>query len=232
MDQLGPAGETIIDYSVYDAAKAGFGKVVFVIREEFEKEFKEKISNKYKSIIQVDHVYQAIDTPIEGLDHSVEREKPWGTGHAVLVAAESIKEPFAAINADDFYGPEAYITMADFLTNRVSEDHYTMVGYILENTLSKFGTVSRGVCKTDTNDLLEDVVERTKIGTEDDKVFYWDSGEPQELDPESKVSMNFWGFHPNVFSHIHRYFLEFAAENKSNPKSEFYIPLFVNIMLK
>lgn len=232
MDELGPSGETIIDYSVYDAVKAGFGKVVFVIREDFEKEFREKVSNKYRSEIEVVHVYQAIDTPIEGIDYKTEREKPWGTGHAVLVTELVIDEPFAAINADDYYGIDSFQTMARFLENEVSEDHYGMMGYLLENTLSQHGTVSRGVCQSDDRGYLVDVVERTKIGREEGKVYYWDTGEPEPLDPRSPVSMNFWGFHPDVFRHIRRYFAEFAVNNKDNPKAEFYIPLYVNNLLQ
>ena len=232
LDGLGPSDETIIDYSVYDAARAGFGKVVFVIRESFADEFKSNISDKYKGLIEVEHVFQELDTPIEGVDYATEREKPWGTGHAVLVAKNLINEPFAVINADDYYGADGFKTICDFLSTRISPEHYAMVGYILEKTLSDHGSVSRGVCTEDENGFLTDVVERTNISRENGSISFQENGEKVALDPESIVSMNFWGFHPNVFDFITDSFRDFAAANRDNPRSEFYIPYFVNKMLE
>lgn len=232
IDGLGPSGETIIDYSVYDAVKAGFGKVVFVIRKSFSDDFKKIVSDKYQSVIEVDHVFQELDSAMDGLP-KIDREKPWGTGHAVLVAKEAVKEPFAVINADDYYGNKGYEVMADFLMNSITESHYSMLGYHLSNTLSDNGSVSRGVCKSDKNNFLIDVVERTKIEREaDGNIYYHDNGDKHSLTDNTIVSMNFWGFHPNIFEKTSEYFREFALENKSNPKAEFYIPLVVNKMLK
>lgn len=233
LDSLGPNSETIIDYSVHDAFKAGFGKVVFVIRESFAQEFKEKVSNKYTPFIKVDHVFQELDSETEGLP-KINREKPWGTGHAVLVAKNIIKEPFAVINADDYYGTKGYQTMAKFLINDVSETNYSMMGYYLRNTLSDNGSVSRGVCTSDKNGYLIDVVERTRILREEDKKIYYYASDKEKhhLPDNTIVSMNFWGFHPNIFQKTSEYFRAFALENQLNPKSEFYIPLVVNKLLE
>ena len=232
LDELGPGGETIIDYSVYDAARAGFGKVVFIIRQQFESEFREKVSDKYGDVIQVEHVYQEIDTMPAGFQGTIHREKPWGTGHAMLMAKDVTNEPFAVINADDYYGAAGFRKMADFLMNEVSPSHYCMVGYVLANTLSDHGSVSRGVCQTNDEHLLEDVVERTRIAKEEGKIRYYENDTPYDLDPRSIVSMNFWGFHPNIFEFTENYFLEFAKENANKPRAEFYIPLLVNRMLQ
>ena len=233
LDPLGPSGETIIDYSVYDAAQAGFGKIVFVIRESFVDEFKNKVTHKYKNIIDVDFAFQEVNTPIEGVSFETKREKPWGTGHAVLVARDKIEGPFAVINADDYYGRAGFEAMAGFLTNQIATDHYAMVGYQLANTLSDHGSVSRGVCQADAQNFLVDVVERTKITREDDgNVYYFEEDNKTTLDENAIVSMNFWGFHPNVFDYIKNQFVEFATEHANNPRAEFFIPLYVNKMLK
>jgi UTP-glucose-1-phosphate uridylyltransferase len=230
LDELGPSGEGIIEFSVYDAIRAGFGKVVFVIRDSFEAAFREKFNKKFEDKIQIEYAFQAVNTPIEGVEHLPEREKPWGTAHAVLVAADKINEPFAVINADDYYGVSAFQTIADFLTNQATPNQYAMVGYVLKNTLSDHGTVNRGVCEADENNHLVDVVERLKIGRADDQKVYYagDDGASVEVSEDAIVSMNFWGFHQNIFGVIREQFIEFVKENKANPSAEFYIPLVVN----
>jgi len=230
VDALGPAGEAIIEFSVYDAIRAGFGKVVFVIRDTIEAAFKEKFAGKFDDKIQVEYVFQDVNTEIEGVTDLPERVKPWGTAHAVLVAEHVINEPFAVINADDYYGVEAFQTVAKFLTEDASADNWSMIGYILKNTLSDYGTVNRGICETDADDHLTNVVERHKIGRKDDgKVcFVDDDGSTQEVNESSIASMNFWGFHHDIFPILKAQFIEFAAANKENPKAEFYIPLVVN----
>lgn len=230
LDPLGPGGETIIDYSVYDAVEAGFGKVVFVIRKNFEKEFREKVSDKFRNNIKVVHVHQELNTFVK---EPVERQKPWGTGHAVLVTREVIAEPFAVINADDYYGKSAFKTMHDFLATKASPDHFSMIAFYLKNTLSEFGTVSRGICSVNSDGLLTDVVERTSIKRHDNgNVYFSENDKLSEVNENSLVSMNFWGFHPDVFNFIGKQFDQFVSDNKENPKAEYYIPLFVNSMLR
>ena len=225
IDPLGPNGETIIEYSIYDAIQAGFGKVVFVIRESFADDFKERFTGKFDDKIEIAYAFQDVNTPVEGIDNLPHREKPWGTMHAVLVAHEVVNEPFAVINADDFYGADGFHQIADFLKNKCSEDTYTMVGYVLKNTLSEHGQVSRGVCVADANNNLANVDERTKIHWEGEKVIYHEGESSHEVDPSSVVSMNFWGFHPNIFEVSRQMFIDFVQENKDNPKAEFFIPL-------
>jgi len=233
MDGVGPANETIIDYSVFDAIRAGFGKVVFVIRESFADDFKNHVTKKFHGKIELDFVFQEMDAPIEGLDEVPHRLKPWGTAHATLVAASTIKEPFAVINADDYYGTGAFDVIAKFLMEDVAPDHYAMVGFVLKNTLSDHGSVSRGVCKMDENNYLETVTERHKLQRNEDGVVTFDLAEEKVPVPDSSlVSMNFWGFHPNVFEETRKRFLTFVKHNKENPKSEFYIPLVVNDLLE
>lgn len=234
VDGIGPAGEAIIDYSVYDAIRAGFGKVVFVIRRSIEEAFKEKFAGKFDSRIAVEYIFQEIDSPVEGITHWPERQKPWGTGHAILMAAPAIHEPFAVINADDYYGVSAFQALADFLKTDCTPDHYAMVGYLLRNTLSENGAVSRGVCEMDEQHLLTNVVERTKIQRiPDGSILFAD--ENQQMLPISEnavVSMNLWGFHPSIFEHLHRQFLAFFEKNNQNAKSEFYIPFAVNDLIQ
>ncbi len=232
LDGLGPNGETIIDYSVYDAVKAGFNKLVFVIRPHFEEEFKEKVSSKYASLAEVVHVHQEIDVPIEGVDSFPKREKPWGTGHAVLVCEHAIQEPFAVINADDYYGKEAFAQMAEFLDNRVAADNNSLIGYKLANTLSENGTVSRGVCQVDDQMQLVAINERTKIGPEDGRIFYADGDQKIEVPADSYVSMNFWGFHPDVFPLFRKGFVHFLKYSNPTEKSEYFIPLVVDMMIR
>lgn len=231
LDQLGPSGETIIDYSLHDALQAGFKKIVFVIRKNFEQEFKEKISNKIADRAEVYHVFQEFDTKIEGLGKEVPlREKPWGTGHAILVCESVVKEPFAVINADDYYGKDAFKQIYNFLTTEVSPSHYGMVGYSLDKTLSENGYVSRGVCQTE-NGLLKEIKERTKIKRELEGIFYLDGDEKFELPENSVVSMNFWGFDNSIFPHLKDSFRRFLDEKSDDPKAEFFIPIIVDELI-
>lgn len=230
MDAVGPNGETIIDYSVYDAIKAGFSKVVFVIREDFAMEFKEKVSNKFTSSIVVDHVYQSLDTGIEHLPTPAERSKPWGTGHAILTAKNAVQEPFAAINADDFYGRDAFEQAHAFLSGLPSSDLSGMIGYTLEKTLSENGTVNRGICTIDEDYFLKDVVEHEKIKRTGEVITFDESD--QTLPADAIVSMNFWLFHPDMFEALEEKFEVFLEDKLDVPKSEFYIPTFVDEEIK
>ncbi len=224
IDPIGPSNETIIDYSIHDAIEAGFGKIVFVIREGFEKEFKELFNAKLEGKIDVDYVNQEIEIVPVGSSFAPDREKPWGTGHAILMAKECINEPFAVINADDYYGVEAFSTMADFLMNSNSEQEYAMVGYKLANTISENGSVSRGVCSTNEIEHLETVVERTHIEKLSDGIAYKEDDKWIPLAGDTTVSMNFWGFKPQIFEHLEDQFRSFLAEEGQALKSEFFIP--------
>ena len=229
-DSIGPSGESIIEYSIFDAIRAGFGKVVIVIRKSIEKDFKEKFAGKFEDKIEVHYAFQELDTPIEGVERfPSERKKPWGTGHAMLVAQQFIQEPFLVINADDYYGYSAFKQMYDFLQNQCSEHEYGMVGYLIKNTLSENGTVSRGVCEVDHKNNLTSVVERTKIERAEDKSIYFYENDKQVFLPsDTIVSMNFWGFHHNVFEFTRKMFIEFLKDNFDNPTAEFYIPKIAN----
>ena len=232
LDGLGPNGETIMDYSIYDAIRSGFGKVVFVIRKDFENDFREKILSKYENHIPVELVFQSINDVPEGVKVPAERVKPWGTNHAVLMGKGVIKEPFATINADDFYGRESFEVLAKELSSLAegSKNQYCMVGYRVGNTLSESGTVSRGICETNEEGLLTSVVERTQIGwNADHKVYYVDeNGADQVISENTPVSMNMWGVTPEYFEYSEEYFINFAKANEGNLKAEFYIPLLVN----
>ena len=232
LDGLGPNGETIMDYSIYDAIRSGFGKVVFVIRKDFENDFREKILSKYENHIPVELVFQSINDVPEGVKVPAERVKPWGTNHAVLMGKGVIKEPFATLNADDFYGRESFEVLAKELSSLAegSKNQYCMVGYRVGNTLSESGTVSRGICETNEEGLLTSVVERTQIGwNADHKVYYVDeNGADQVISENTPVSMNMWGFTPEYFDYSEEYFINFAKANEGNLKAEFYIPLLVN----
>ena len=233
IDTLGPTRETIIDYSVYDAYKAGFGKVVFVIRKSIEHDFKEAISDKYSGKIEVDYVLQEVDSVPSQFSIN-NRTKPWGTGHAVLMAAEKINEPFAVINGDDFYGSDAFVKMADFLNeNNQKTGKYAMVGYYLKNTLSENGFVSRGVCKVNENSILTDVQEHTKIQESNNLIIFEEAdGSLKTLEPSTLVSMNFWGFTPDLFGHLKTMFTAFLEKNSNSEKVEFYIPFAVNDLVQ
>ncbi|WP_343531438.1 sugar phosphate nucleotidyltransferase [Pedobacter sp.] len=225
IDGFGPNGETIIDYSIYDAIKAGFGKVVFIIKEEFADNFKAIFDEKLKGKIEVDYVYQNFDLKQFGIDEEIYREKPWGTAHAILSGRKTIKEPFCVINADDFYGYDAFKKMADFLTSEINDANYAIIGYKIGKTLSDFGSVSRGVCKADEAGNLTEIVERTKVYKKGDTIVYEEDGKEYPLEFETPVSMNFWGFTPAVFKITEDLFRTFAMENKDKPKAEFFIPL-------
>ncbi len=233
LDGVGPSGETIMDYSIFDAIKAGFGKLVFVIRESFEEEFREKIAKKYEKIIPVEVVFQELDVLPEGFELNPERVKPWGTNHAVMMGKDVIKEPFAVINADDFYGADGFQVLSDYLINlKDSENDYCMVGYRVGNTLSESGTVARGVCETDSEGNLTGVVERTQIMRIDGVVKYKDENDEWvEIADNTPVSMNMWGFTPDYFKHSDDYFVNFLKENADNLKAEFFIPLLVNHLI-
>ncbi len=234
MDQVGPSGETIMDYSVYDALEAGFDKIVFVIRRSFEQQFRESIVSKLESLAEIKLAYQEIDNLPPDCQFTHEREKPWGTGHAIWTARDLIHEPFAMINADDFYGREAFRAMADFLKNRATTNpgHYAMCGYELGKTLSENGTVSRGVCITKGN-LLQSIEEYTRIKKQQNGVIS-DTGEDMEriLEPGTSVSMNFWGFTPDIFTHLDNKLYAFLKEYAFDNKKELYIPFVVDELMQ
>lgn len=225
MDAFGPNGETIMDYSIYDAIESGFGKIVFVIRKDFAEEFKELFEGKLKGKVATEYVMQEMDEHLDGFPVPEGRTKPWGTAHAVLCAKEAINEPFAVINADDFYGRDAFQKAAHFLTSEVTKKKYCIIGYELSKTLSANGTVSRGVCATDANNNLVNIHERTKIFPEGDKIYYIENALRVALPPDTPVSMNFWGFDPNVFAFIQKLFKKFLKDNAHDLKAEFFIPL-------
>ena len=233
LDGLGPNGETIMDYSIYDAIRAGFGKIVFVIRSSFEQDFKSAVVDKYKGLIDTDIVFQELNNVPDGCSYNPEREKPWGTNHAVLMGKDAIKEPFAVINADDFYGQESFAILADFLRSvEGKKNEYCMVGYRVGNTLSESGAVSRGVCMVDDDQLLKTVVERTHIEEKGGKIVFVDeNGSEVVLDANTPVSMNMWGFTPDYFDYSVEAFKKFLAEDGQKLKSEFYIPLAVNDLI-
>lgn len=233
LDGLGPNGETIMDYSIYDAIKAGFGKLVFVIRKDFEQEFRDKVLSKYEGHIPAELCYQALDKLPEGFSVPEGREKPWGTNHAVMMAKDLIHEPFCVINCDDFYNRDSFMVIGKFLSELPDNatNQYAMVGFRVGNTLSENGTVARGVCSKDNNELLTSVVERTEIVRVDGKVCYKDEqGQWVAIDDNTPVSMNMWGFTPDYFIHSDDYFKRFLSEpkNQTNLKAEFFIPLMVN----
>jgi len=234
MDRIGPNGESIIDYSVYDAVKAGFGKVIFVLREEIVEDFYEIFANTYKKKIAVDHVVQRLDDIPEGIHLNPDRVKPWGTCHAVLSARDKLKEPFAVINGDDFYGAEAFGAMADFLADIKPEDigEQAMVGYILNNTLSDHGFVSRGICSTDRDSFLTGVTERTHIERKGEDIVFVEDGDATILRGDEVVSMNFWGFTPAILPVFENIFRDFMLEKGQELKSEFYIPYATNILVE
>lgn len=225
VEPIGPNGEAIIDYSIYDAIRAGFGKVVFIIRESFADAFKEKFDAKLKGKIEVEYVFQELDVLPAGFTLPAGREKPWGTAHAILVAKNVINEPFCALNADDFYGANAYKVMVEFLTTSKDDSEYAMVGYRLNNTLSDFGSVSRGICDLDENHNLLKIVETLKIIKRDNQVIsVEDDGSETLLTGNESASMNNWGFKPSIFEKLESKFIEFLKTEIDKPKSEMYIP--------
>ena len=229
---FGPSGETIMEYSIYDAIQAGFGKVVFIIREEFLDMFKQNFGNKLSSRIEVGYVFQEL-SKYTNRPVPEERKKPWGTAHAVLCCKGTVNEPFAVINADDFYGKDGFVKAYNFLTNGVSEKQYAIIGYELKKTLSDNGSVSRGVCNVDANGNLIDINERTKIfRNEKGIITYEDESGLHEVSEDSSVSMNFFAFAPNFIDYCEKYFSDFLDKEINNPKGEFFIPLVVDKVVK
>ena len=230
LDGVGPNGETILDYSVYDAIRGGFGKVVFVVRSNFRKEFEQKIASKYHNHIEVAFVEQELDKLPYGFTLKPGREKPWGTAHAMLMAADVVKTPAAVINADDFYGQESFKVLGDFLSaNENQKGKFCMVGFYLDKTLSENGEVSRGICTVDADNYLTTVEEHHKIAQKDGKITgVGMDGNRHELHSDAYASMNIWGFTPDIFPHTEKLFIEFLKENENEPKKEFYIPYVVN----
>ena len=234
MDAVGPCGEAILDYSVYDAVRAGFGKVVFVIRRDFEDAFRKVFERRFGSAIEVGFVFQSITDVPQGCSYNPDRTKPWGTNHAVLMAAGTIREPFAAINADDFYGKDSYAVLAQFLQGAEGKTNsYCVVAYRLGNTLSKYGSVARGICQQDAGGNLQTVEEFTSVEERNGKAAArGKDGAEVCFDFDTPVSMNMWGFTPDYFEYSEQYFKTFLAQNGSDPKAEFFIPLMVDHLIK
>jgi UTP-glucose-1-phosphate uridylyltransferase len=233
LDEVGTHGETIMDYSVFDAKRAGFQKIVFIIRKDFALEFEKKILNKYQNQIEVEYVFQDINDIPEGCSFDANRKKPWGTGHAVMVGQKAINTPFAVINADDFYGYDAFCVTFEYL-QKIKQTHgkYSMVGYIINNTLSESGFVSRGVCQVDENNNLTNITERTKIEKTNNFISYIDdNGNTVKISDNSIVSMNFWGFTPDYFEFSKKMFVDFLNKNGNDNNAEFYIPTVVNNLI-
>jgi NDP-sugar pyrophosphorylase family protein len=232
LDQFGPNGETIMDYSLYDAIRSGFGKVVFIVRKEIKEEAEALFASKLKGKIAYDFAIQGIQSYVPEDLGTIERVKPWGTGHATLCAWEKTDTPFAVINADDFYGRGAFTTMSEFLQNDTNDNQHAMIGYELKRTLSENGTVSRGICIEREDHNLASVVERTKIFEEDGTIYFEEEDTKTELAPETPVSMNFWGFKPSMFPITKELFEEYARVNLHVPKADFYIPTVMSHIIK
>ncbi len=233
LDGVGPNGETIMDYSVFDALRAGFGKIVFVIRKDFENEFREKIISKYEGHVPVEVVFQSLDALPEGFTPDTERTKPWGTGQAVLMGKDAINEPFAVINADDYYGPESFLLLADALKEiEGKRNEYCMVGFNIGNTLSENGGVSRGLCTVNADGFLTDVTECHGIERKDGKIVHILDGKEEAFPEDAYVSMNLWGFTPDYFDYSEKAFVDFLNAHSKELKSEFYIPTVVNNLIK
>ncbi|MBQ8269361.1 MAG: nucleotidyltransferase [Clostridia bacterium] len=237
IDAVDEAGHIIIDYSIYDAIRAGFKAVTFIIKKEIEKDFREVMDKHLEGKdIEVKYVYQELDALPEGFSVPEGRKKPWGTAHAILTCLGTVQAPFAVINADDYYGANAFTKIYDFLKNAEDDEkyHYAMVGYKIKNTVTEQGTVSRGICSKDENDLLTEVVERTKIGIRDGEIYYTEDGVDTVLDPESIVSMNLWGFTPSYIEECSKRFAAFLTENlpKNPEKCEFFLPTVVSNLIE
>ncbi len=232
-DPVGPNGELIVDYSIYDAIRAGFGKIVFVIRRQSEGLFKEKIGTKYEKTIDIEYAHQELDVCIGDFEVPPDRKKPWGTGHAILVAKDAIDGPLAVINADDFYGLQAFKLIAAYLSDRdISANKYCMAGYDLKNTLSEHGSVCRGVCVLDENGFLETVTEHTDIKKDRDRIKALDGDRRQcYIDESSVVSMNLWGFMPSIFGYLQKQFDDFLKEKGQQERSELFIPAVVDALV-
>lgn len=233
VDSVGPSGETILDYSIFDAIEAGFKKIVFVIRHEIEDVFKKSIGRKYEKLINIKYAFQELDALPEGFKVSKDRIKPWGTAHAVLSIKDIVDSPFVLINADDFYGKSSYKVIAEYLTSPdLKDNQYCMVGFVLGNTLSDFGSVSRGICKCDSNNNLANIIEYISIERKNGKIICNEGKRKLDLTANELVSMNFWGFTPFLFAPLENLFIEFLKDNINNSKSEFYIPYAVDKLIK
>jgi NDP-sugar pyrophosphorylase family protein len=230
IDRFGPSGETIVEYSIYDAIRAGFGKIVLVIRHQFENDFREIVLDKAMKKAEISFVFQELDNLPAGFSLPPDRVKPWGTGHAILMAAPKVDTPFAVVNADDFYGSQSYQVMADFLSapQKGGMEEYCLVGYKLENTLSESGSVSRGLCVVNREHYLEDITEHKKIMRTDNGIVSVTEKGTLNLTGKEMVSMNLMGFLPSMFGHLDKQFSEFLATNSGNPAAEFYIPFAMN----
>lgn len=232
IQQFGPGGETIMDYSIYDAIKAGFKKVVFIIRKDFAEDFKNIFEPKLKGRIETQYVFQEMDKYLQDYSVPAERTKPWGTAHAILCAKDAINEPFAVINADDFYGADGFQKAHDFLKEGCQPDVYAIIGYQLANTLSEHGTVSRGVCEVDENNNLTGIKERLKISRQNGNMVDDEGDKKTEIPEDAKASMNFWCFHPSLFAFIEKGFKEFLDKNLNSTKAEYLIPLVADQWVK
>ena len=234
MDAFGPNGETILDYSIYDAIREGFGKVVFVIRESFSEEFKAFFANKFDDKIEVDYVFQSLNNVPDQYEYHPDRTKPWGTAHAVWVAKDVIDGPFAVINADDFYGRDSYRILYEYFKDSNVSNNYALVGYQLEKTLSDHGTVNRGVCATHDDNTLDNIVETLKIGYDEERQIHYNNehGQKSYLSGNTPVSMNMWAFLPDYFDHCGVMFKDFLKDRGQELKSEFFIPLLIDNLIK
>jgi NDP-sugar pyrophosphorylase family protein len=233
LDQVGPSGETIIDYSIFDAKRAGFGKVVFVIRRDIEEQFKETFVKRLKDVIEIDYVFQELGNLPAGFTVPAERQKPWGTSHAILVAKDKIKEPFGVINSDDYYGVDAFKILYKFLTEDKQDTNYCIVGYKLGNTLSDHGQVNRGICRVSSKGFLENIVETRGIEkTATGATYTAPDGHIEDFTGEEIVSMNLWGFKPSCFNFLNMEFSNFLRTKISDPKSELDIPTSVDTYVK
>ena len=232
VEGFGPSGETIMDYSIYDAIQTGFGKVVFIISKLFSDNIRKVFDKKLKNRIETEYVFQEMDMYTKGIPIPDWRTKPWGTAHAVLCAKDAVKEPFAVINADDFYGRDGFKKACNFLVNDCSPKMYSLLGYELLKTLSEHGTVNRGVCTVDKKGNLISIIERLNVSLEGDKITCEDGVEPRELSLDTPASMNFWCFDTSIFSYSEKLFEEFLKENISNPKAEFFIPIVADRYIK
>lgn len=232
---VGPSGEAILDYSIYDAIRAGFKKAVFVIRKDILEDMQHIFFNKWKDNIEIDYVFQEVNDLPGGYRPTAQRTKPWGTGHAIWVARKKVKEPFCMINADDFYGRRSYELAAGFLKNmdHLLHGRYALIGYVLKNTLSEHGYVSRAECELNMDGTLKSITERLKVKREGRLVMYQDdTGENRIIDEKTVVSMNIWGFMPSLFQHLENHMLEFLRENASSEKAEFLLPNVIDRLIR
>lgn len=233
IDPVGPHGQTLIDYSIYGAIQAGFGRVVFVIRHYFEDAFREIVSSKFERFVETDYVYQELDAWLGDFTLPADREKPWGTGHAILVSRDTIAGPFAVVNADDYYGVDSLKAIAGFLATDVAPDRYAMIGYILRNTLSEHGSVARGITEYDERMFLKRIVERKRIEKADGAIRYLDAdGIAHALTGDELVSINLWGFHPSLFTHLDAQFRLFLQQRGHEKDSELFIPSVVDAVVR